>query len=86
MYYSKEEYKELSSGQIAALYKKRQARGHKPVENKVGSKCSGATDELVKQVSALVDVMKSVPEAPGTATPSTNSKNPALTMQRILRE
>ena len=35
VYYSKEEYKALSSDQIAALYKKRQARVHKPAENKV---------------------------------------------------
>ena len=50
------------------------------------SKRGSATDEMVKQVSALVGVMKSAPEAPGIATPSTNSKNPALARQKILRE
>ena len=45
--------------------------GNKPAEKNV----SGATDDLVKQVSALVVVMVSAPEAPVTATPSTNSKN-----------
>ena len=69
MYYSKEEYKGLFSDQRAALYKKRQDRGHNPAENKVSSKEGGATDDLVKQVSALVAVMKSSPEEPGTATP-----------------
>ena len=86
VYYSKEEYKSLSSDQIAALYKKIQARGHKPVEKKVRSKGGGSKEDLVKQVSAMVDVIKSAPEAPVTATPKTNSKNPALTRQRILCE
>ena len=86
MYYSKRGYKALYSEHIAALYKKRQARLHKPAEKKVSSKGSGATDELVKQVSALVAVIKSAPEAPGTATPSTSSKNTALISQRILCE
>ena len=86
MYYSKEEYKGLYYDQRAALYKKIKARGHKPAEKKVRSKGGDATDKLVNQVSALVDVMKSAPEAPGTATPSTNSNNPALTRQRILCE
>ena len=63
MYYSKEEYKALSSDQRAALYKKRQARGHKPADNKVRSKEGGATEELVKQVSKLVSIMKSSPES-----------------------
>ena len=53
-----EEYKALSSDQREALYKKRQARGHKPAEKKVRSKGGGATDDLVKQLSALVAVMK----------------------------
>ena len=56
--------------------------GNKPAEKNV----SGATDDLVKQVSALVVVMESAPEAPVTATPSTNSKNTSLKRQRILRE
>ena len=86
MYYFKEEYQALSSDQGAALYKKRQARGHNPAEYKVRSKGGGATDELVKHVSAMVSVMKSAPEAPVTATPTTNSKNPALTTQIILHE
>ena len=44
-------------------------------------------DELVKQVSALVAVMTtdSAPKAPGTAPPTTNANNPALTRQGILR-
>ena len=83
MYYSKEEYKALYSDQRAALYKKRKVMEHKPAEKKVRSKGGGTTDELVKQVSTLVAVMKSAPEALGTATPSNNSKNPALTRQKF---
>ena len=79
VYYSKEEYKALSSDPRASLYKKRQARGHKPTENKVMSKGGDASDDMVNQVSALVSVMKSAPEAPGTANPPINSKNHALT-------
>ena len=86
VYYFKEEYKALSSDQRASLYKKRQARVHNPAENKVRSKKGGATDELAKQLSALVAVMKSSPEAPGTDTPTTNSKKPALTRKIILRK
>ena len=86
MYYSKEEYKSLSSDQRASLYKKIQSRVHKPVEKKIKPKGGGATYDLVNQVSALVAVMKAAPEAPGSATPSTNSKNPALTRPIILRE
>ena len=67
VYYSKEEYKALSSNQRSELYKKSQARVHKPAEKEVSSKGGGATYELVKQVSALVVVMTSVPESPGTA-------------------
>ena len=70
MYYYKEEYRELYSDQRSALYKKRQARRHKPVEKKVKYTGVDETDDLVKQVSALVAVMKSAPEAPGTATPT----------------
>ena len=84
-YYSKEEYKALSSDQRSELYNKWQARGHKPEEKKVKFKEGGATDDLVKQVSAMVAVMTSVPESPGTDPPTTNSKNPALTRQIILR-
>ena len=61
VYYSKEGYKELSSDQKEALYKKRKARGHKPAYKKVSPKGGGATDDLVKKVPALVDVMKSAP-------------------------
>ena len=86
MYYFREEYNALFSDQRVELYKKRQARLHNPAEKKVSSKGGGATDELVKQVSALVAIMTSAPEAPGTATLTTNSKNPALTRQRILCE
>ena len=78
-HYSKEEYKVLSSEQRPEIYNDRQARGNKPVEKKVRSKEGDATDNLVKQISALVAVMKSAPEAPGTDTRSTNSKTPALT-------
>ena len=86
MYYSMEEYKALSPDQKAALYKKRQARGHKPVEKKVKFKGGSATDELVKQVSALVAVMTtdSAQKAPGTAPPTTNANNPALKRQGII--
>ena len=73
MYYSKEEYKALSSDQRAAIYEKRQARRYKPAHKKVRSKGGGATDDLVKQVSTLVAVMKSAPEAPGNVTLKTNS-------------
>ena len=86
MYCTKEEYKALFSDQRAALYKNRQDRGHKPAEKKVRSKGGGATDDLMKQVYALVAAMKSAPEAPGTSTPSTNSKKSALTRQRIIRD
>ena len=86
VYYSKEEYKALSSDQRAALYKKRQARGHKPAEKKAGSKGVGATNELVKQVSALVAVMTSETEAPRIAPPTTTSKKSALTRPIIIRE
>ena len=58
MYYSKEGYKALSYDQRASIYKKIQDRVHNPVEEKVRSKGGGSTDELVKQVSALVDIMK----------------------------
>ena len=81
-----EEYKAFYSDQRAALYKKRQVRGQKSSEKKFRPKRVGSTDEVVNQVSALVAVMKSEPEARGTATPSTNIKNPALKMQRILHE
>ena len=40
----------------------------------------------MKQVSELVAVMKSAPEAHRIDTSSTNSKNPALTRQIILCE
>ena len=86
VYYSKEGYEALYSEQREALYKKSQARGHKPAEKKVRSKGGGVREYLVKQVSALVAVMQSAPEAPGSATPTTNSKNPTLTRQRIIRE
>ena len=86
MYYSKDEYKALSFDHREALYKKIQDRVYKPAEKKVGSKRSGATDKPVKQVYALVAVMKPEKEAPGTATSSTNSKNPALTRQIIICE
>ena len=86
VYYSKEEYKALYSDQRSELYKKRQARGHKPAEKKFRSKGGGATYDPVKQVSPLVAVMKSAPEAPGTATPTTNSKNDALKRQTVFRE
>ena len=75
MYYYKEEYKALYSDQRTAIYNTRHFRGHKPSENKVRSKWGGAIDEPVNQVSALVNVMKSAPESPVTATPSTNIKN-----------
>ena len=48
------------------------------------SKGGGATYEMVKQVTTMVAVMKSAPEAPGTATPKTKSKTPELTRQIIL--
>ena len=86
VYYSKEEYKALYSDHRAALYKKKQSRGHKPADKKVRSKWGGGIYELENQVSALLAFMKSAPESPGTATPSTNSKNTALTRQIILRE
>ena len=86
VYYSKDEYKALYSNQGALLYKKRQARGAKPAEKNVRSKGGGATDYLVKQVSTLVAVMTSAPEAPVTAPVTTNSNNPALTRQRIFCE
>ena len=44
MYYSKEEYMKICTDQRAALYKKRQARGHKPAEKRVKSKAGGAAD------------------------------------------
>ena len=69
IYYPKEEYKALYSDQRAEIYKKRQARRHNPAEKKVRSKGGYETEELKNQVSALVDVMKSAPEAPGTAPP-----------------
>ena len=68
VYYSKEEYKRFYFDHRAALYKKRQARGHKPAYKNVRSKGSGETDEILKQVSALADVIKSAPEALGTTT------------------
>ena len=68
-----------SVGAIEGVY---YSKGNKPAEKNV----IGATDDLVKQVSALVVVMESAPEAPVTATPSTNSKNTSLKRQRILRE
>ena len=86
VYYYKQEYKALSSDQISAFYKKMQVMVHKPAEKKVRSKGGYETEELKNQVSALVDVMKSAPEAPGTAPPTTNSKHPALTRQRIICE
>ena len=63
----------LLTDQRAAIYKKRQARGHNHVDNKVRSKGGGATYKMAKKVSALIDVMKSAPEALVTSTPSTNS-------------
>ena len=66
VYYSNKEYKVLCSEQKSALYKDRQARGHKPPEKKVKYKWSGETDKLEKQVSALVAVMASELETPGT--------------------
>ena len=86
VYYSKKEYKAHSSDRIAALYKKRQAMVHNPAEKKVSSKRGGATENLVKQVSALVYVMTSALDPTGISPPTTNSKNPSLTRQRILRE
>ena len=86
MYYSKEEYKALSYNQRAELHKKRKYRSHKPAEKKVRSKRGGAIEDMAKQVYALVYVMKSASEAPGTATSSTNSKNSALTRHIIPRE
>ena len=74
MYYSKEEYKGLSSDQRAELFNKKEVRVHRPAENKVRYLGGGATDEMVKQVSTLVAVMKSAPEAAGIYNPSTNSK------------
>ena len=44
VYYSKEEYTALSSDQRAALYKKIQARVHKPAEKKIMHKGGGATN------------------------------------------
>ena len=46
----------------------------------------GVIDELAKKVSALVDVMTSAIEAPGTYHPTTNSKHPTLTRHIIIRE
>ena len=43
VYYSKEEYKALYYDQRSALYKKRQARGNKPAEEKVRFKGGGTT-------------------------------------------
>ena len=85
VYYSKEEYKALSSDQITALYKKRQVRGHKPEEKKVNFKGGGPADELLKQVSVLLAVMTSAPETPVTDPPTTNSNNTTLTGQIIFR-
>ena len=59
MYYSREEYKALYSDQRAALYKERQDRGHNPADKKVRYKVGGATDDLMKHLSALVSVMTS---------------------------
>ena len=58
VYYSKEEYKALSSNHRESHYKKRQARKHIPTEKKVRFKGGGAKIKLVKQVSTLVYVMK----------------------------
>ena len=44
VYYSKEEYTALSYDQRAALYKKIQARVHKPAEKKIMHKGGGATN------------------------------------------
>ena len=87
MYYSKEEYKALYPDQRSEIYKKIQARGHKPVEKKVTFKGGGATDKPAKKVFEVVAVMTnySAPETPGTEPPTTNSNNPALKMQIILR-
>ena len=69
VYYYKQEYKALSSDQISAFYKKIQVMLYKSAEKKVRSKGSGATDELVKQISGLVDVMTSAAEAQITDPP-----------------
>ena len=86
VYYSKEEYSALSSDQRELIYKKTQAKRHKPTEKKVKYKGGGTTDDMVKQVSALVSIITSASETPGTAPPTTISKNPALKRHRILCE
>ena len=86
VYYYKQEYKALSSDQISAFYKKMQVMVHKPAEKKVMSKGGGATEELMKQISGLVDVMTSALEAQITDPPIINRKNRAFTRQRTLRK
>ena len=80
--YFKEEYKALYSDRREALYKNRQSRVNNPADKKFSSKGGDATDKLVNQVSTLVAVMKSAPEAPGTNTPSKNCKIPAFCIDK----